>query len=244
MPLRCPFVLWKMTCPDTPASLPARSRASHCHPCPCHPALAFKRSQAAEHRGKARDRSCSWALPDLTHSAYPSARCLRGLRCPLRCTPVPPSPTAPLAGHPPRSPAGTSVPEPRQGQGKALPTLPTLKPLSLGQTPEEPAGPDPAAASNLLGAAQSSSPAAGRGEPRWSALSRGWSCPCASPRKGCRPPPHARLSLPPEPSRRDFYTGGRDPRFDSAEPGLRRGGERREGRRAPGQSERPRCPLV
>lgn len=58
-----------------------------------------------------------------------------------------------------------------------------------------------------------------------------------SPVAASRPAPIApRLSLQPEVSRRDFYTGGRepDPRFGSAEP--ERGGERRETGGSPGRT--------
>lgn len=162
---------------------------------------------------------------------------------------LPPSHTAPLASQPLRRPAGASVPEPRQGRGKRCPPCP--RGTSAGGTIPRADPGVRAAASDLLRAAKSSSPAAERGEPRPSPVSRECLCCRASLRSSRTGSPAAAsrptlLSLPPELSRRDFYTAGRepDPRFDLAEPGLRRGGERREGRRAPEQSERPRCPLV
>lgn len=129
--LRCPFVLSKRTCPSTPASLPRRVTSPTASPVP----LALH-----GHLNAPRDRTAAAAAaPRTRQSAVPSL--LPGTSRPLPRLPLgqvsagaqvrpsgapllPPSPTAPLAGRTLRSPAGASVPEPRQGRGEALPTLP------------------------------------------------------------------------------------------------------------------------
>lgn len=179
------------------------------------------------------ERGCCWAAPDLGQvpvgpQVFPTTSTTTTGRSPQH-----------LRG-PGKTRCGAGGQDPGAGRGSRLP-----------------------APAYLLGADRGSSPAAERGEPRVSPV---WSCCCwwwwccwcrsaslrfptdglaffSSFSSSSRPAALSGRGI----SSRDFYTGGREPdppRFDSTEPGLRRAGERREARRAPGQSERPRCPLV
>lgn len=171
-----PFCPLQTDLPEYPCLPSPPGHVTHRQPRPARPARAFKRSQGPNRRrGSAPHPAKRGPVPAPGHfqtSPPPAPRpgVCGGSGAPLRCPPAPTQPHG-TSGRPPSA-------EPCWGKRPGA-TARTRGSASH-PAPREQALEAPAAASDLLRAAESSSPAAERGEPRPSPVSSGWFCRRAS----------------------------------------------------------------